>query len=30
VFGGNLSSVNVLTSARFNENIARGAVNYHF
>ena len=30
VFGGSLSSVNVLTSARFNENIARGAVNYHF
>jgi hypothetical protein len=27
---GNLSSVAVLTSARFNENIARGAVNYHF
>jgi outer membrane immunogenic protein len=30
VNGGNLSSVTVLTSARFNENIARGAVNYHF
>jgi outer membrane immunogenic protein len=30
VNGGNLSSVAVLTSARFNENIARGAVNYHF
>jgi outer membrane immunogenic protein len=30
VFGGSLSSATVLTSARFNENIARGAVNYHF
>jgi outer membrane immunogenic protein len=28
--GGNLSSVAVITSARFNENIARGALNYHF
>jgi outer membrane immunogenic protein len=28
--GGNLSSVAVVTSARFNENIARGALNYHF
>jgi outer membrane immunogenic protein len=30
VNGGNLSSVAVVTSARFNENIARGALNYHF
>jgi opacity protein-like surface antigen len=28
--GGNLSSVNVVTSARFNDNIVRGGVNYHF
>jgi outer membrane immunogenic protein len=28
--GGNLSSTAVVTSARFNENIARGALNYHF
>jgi outer membrane immunogenic protein len=28
--GGNLSSTAVITSARFNENIARGALNYHF
>jgi outer membrane immunogenic protein len=27
---GNLSSVNVVTSARFNDNIVRGGVNYHF
>jgi hypothetical protein len=27
---GNLSSTAVVTSARFNENIARGALNYHF
>jgi len=30
ILGGNLSSVNVLTSTRFNENIARAALNYHF
>jgi outer membrane immunogenic protein len=30
VNGGNLSSVNVVTSARFNDNIVRGGVNYHF
>jgi outer membrane immunogenic protein len=28
--GGFLSSVNVVTSARFNDNILRGGVNYHF
>jgi outer membrane immunogenic protein len=28
--GGNLSTTAVVTSARFNENIARGALNYHF
>ncbi len=30
VFGGSLSSVAVVTSARFTDSIARGAVNYHF
>ena len=28
--GGSLSTTAVVTSARFNENIARGALNYHF
>ena len=28
--GGNLSSTAVVTSARFNENIVRGGLNYHF
>jgi outer membrane immunogenic protein len=28
--GGNLSSATVVTSARFNDNIVRGGVNYHF
>ncbi len=30
VFGGSLSSVAVITSARFTDSIARGAINYHF
>jgi outer membrane immunogenic protein len=30
VNGGFLSSVNVITSARFSDNILRGGVNYHF
>ena len=30
VNGGLFSSVNVVTSARFNDNILRGGVNYHF
>jgi opacity protein-like surface antigen len=27
---GNLSAATVVTSARFNDNIVRGGVNYHF
>jgi hypothetical protein len=30
VNGGNLSAATVVTSARFNDNIVRGGVNYHF